>query len=298
MQLQSLRLFATVAAVGSFSVAAQRMHTVQSNVTAHVKKLEKELGVALFTRNGQIAPTPAGYLLLDHARRVLATHDEALAAFQDIEAPSGVLRIGAMETTAAVRLPDILAAYHARYPRVDLRLTTGTTADLVAALLDGTLDCAFIAGSVPHPRLYTAEAFSESLVLVSAGSQPDWPSPQRLIERPFLAFKQGCHYRHCIERLLAHQGVYGSRIFEFGSIDAILGCVAAGMGYALLPEAVVVAQQSRFAIDYLALPEDIGCVTTCWVAPQKPGWSPALAAFEQRVVHAGAPSGSSAGPAA
>lgn len=280
MQLQSLRLFMAVADTGSFSVAAQRRHTVQSNVTAHVKKLERELGVELFTRNGQVAPTPAGHLLVDHARRVLRAHDAALGAFQDTEVPSGVLRIGAMETTAALRLPEVLAAYHARYPRVDLCLTTGTTADMVAAVLDGVLDCAFVAGPVPHPQLYSAEIFRESLVLVTDQPRSGWPTTQELIDMPFLAFKQGCHYRHCIERLLGDRGVYGSRIFEFGSIDGILGCVAAGMGYALLPEAVVAAQQSRFAVHYLALPDHIGDVTTCWAALDKPGWSPALAAFE------------------
>ncbi|WP_198025195.1 LysR family transcriptional regulator [Salinisphaera hydrothermalis] len=99
-------LFVSVAETGSFSLAAQRMHTVQSNVTAHVKKLERELSVALFQRNGKVGLTSAGHRLLSHARRTLAAQDDALAVFRDSNTPSGVRRIGSMETTTAdVRLP-------------------------------------------------------------------------------------------------------------------------------------------------------------------------------------------------
>lgn len=283
MQLQSLRLFVSVAETGSFSLSAQRMHTVQSNVTAHVKKLERELGAALFQRNGQVCLTPAGHLLLSHARRTLAAHDDALAVFHETDTPSGALRIGSMETTAAVRLPTLLTRYHAAYPTVDLRLSTGSTADILAQLLEGALDCAFIAGPVPHSRLYTVDAFHESLVLVTDKPLPDLPSTDELLETPFLAFAQGCHYRHRIERLLDHLGIYGGRIFEFGSIEGILGCVAAGMGYALLPKTVVEAQRSGFAVHYLDLPTDVGHVVTRFAATDRAGWSPALVAFEQSV---------------
>ncbi|MES1952121.1 LysR family transcriptional regulator [Salinisphaera sp. S4-8] len=283
MQLHSLRLFAAVAENASFSGAAKQMHTVQSNVTAHIKKLETELGVVLFERQGGIHLTPAGHAFIPHAQRILAAHDNACAAFQDAQAPSGVLRIGSIESTAAVRLPDLLANYHKAYPGIEPRLTTGTTNDIVSQLLDGIIDCAFVAGTVPHSSLYCVEAFQESLVLVADAPIKTMPDSDTLLERPFLAFKQGCHYRHRIERLLAREGIAAARIFEFGSIDGILGCVAAGMGYALLPKTVVDAHRSRFAIHYLELAEEIGDVATWFAATAAVGWSPALIAFEQMV---------------
>ena len=286
MQLHSLRLFLSVADCGSFSAAAKKMHTVQSNVTAHIKKLETELGVALFVRQGHIHLTPAGRALMTHAERTLAAHDNALAAFQQSEDPSGVLRIGSIESTAAGRLPPPLAAYHERYPRIDLRLTTGTTTEIVARLLDGTLDCGFIAGPMPHTRLHSVEVFHESLVLVAGKPLAGMPSPEALMETPFLAFRQGCHYRHCVERLLGHRGIAGARIFEFGSIDGILGCVAAGMGYAMLPKTVVEAHQSRFAVHMLDLPAEIGDVVTRFAATATVGWSPALVSFERFALRA------------
>ena len=287
MQLQSLRLFEAVTTTGSFSHAARQLHTVQSNVTAHVKKLEVELGATLFERGSPIHLTPAGRTFQKHAARILAAHDETLALFQSAETPAGPLRIGAMESTMAVRLPAVLASYHARYPDVDLRVTTGTTADMTEKLLSGDLDCAFIAGPLVHTRLYSRDVFEESLVLVADRPLTELPSTETLAETPFLAFKQGCHYRHCIERFLAHLHVASARIFEFGSIDGILGCVAAGVGYALLPQGVVQARQSRLPIHDRALPDDIGTVVTRFAAPAVQGWSPALAAFA-RVVFPGA----------
>src|SRR2546427_12925297 len=82
MQLKSLRMFLAVCDSGSFGAAAQQLHTVQSNVTAHVKKLEDEAGVQLLERSAPVHATPAGRLLEQYARRMLADHDEALALLQ------------------------------------------------------------------------------------------------------------------------------------------------------------------------------------------------------------------------
>ncbi|RJS95127.1 LysR family transcriptional regulator [Salinisphaera sp. Q1T1-3] len=279
MTLHSLALFVALADAGSFSIAARRMHTVQSNVTAHIKKLEHELGVTLFERNGGVRLTPAGHTLMSHARDTLGAHEAALSAFRPSEPPRGVLHLGALESTAAVRLPDLLAAFHRRHIEVTLQLTTGTTAELLAGLAAGRLDAAFIAGErVPADR-WTRAAFRESLVLIGAEPLTAMPSAAALAETPFLAFRQGCHYRECIERLLARQGVSGTRIFELGSIDGILGCVAAGMGYGLMPASVVAAHRHRFGIHALPLPADLGEVTTHLVATAQHGWSPALSCF-------------------
>lgn len=283
MQLKSLRLFVAVAETGSFAKAAARCHTVQSNVTAHIKKLEQELDRDLFVRSRGIRLTSAGQTLLRHARRLLGGHDDALAALSDAAAPAGTLAIGAMETTAAIRLPAVLNAYHRQYPHVDLELSTGGTADLVDRLLEGALDCAFVAGPVSHPRLHSLFAFQETLVLVSGRPIDALPTPQQFMETPFLAFRQGCHYRQRIELLLASRGVTHGRIFDFGTVDGILGCVAAGMGFALLPRAAVIQHQHRLALHYCAIPRRIGDVTTHLALAHPSGWSPALEAFADTV---------------
>jgi DNA-binding transcriptional LysR family regulator len=131
----------------------------------------------------------------------------------------------------------------------------------------------------PQSRLQGWRVFEEELVLVTAFALPRFPDAAQLSAVPFLAFRQGCSYRQRIELLLAARGV-AARIMEMGSLDAILGCVAAGMGYGLLPRSVVQAQQHRFGVHITALPgalaQEVARVETWFVVPARQGWSPAL----------------------
>ncbi|WP_435101932.1 LysR substrate-binding domain-containing protein [Arhodomonas sp. AD133] len=279
MQLRSLRLFAAVAHTGSFVAAAERSHTVQSNVTAHIKKLEAELGRQLLTRSGRVGLTPAGRSLLRHAERLLALHDAAVAEVVDGSEPTGALRIGSLETAAAVRLPPLLAEFHAQHPAVNLELVTGTTAELLDRVTDGRLDGAFVAGEVPLAGWRVVDAFRERLVLVTPSTQQAPPDADHLGRTAFMAFRQGCSYRQRIELYLAERGVSAARIFEFGTVEAMLGCVAAGMGYAMLPQAIVSAQGPRFGVHGLALPGHVAEVVTRFVCPPLQAQSAALKAF-------------------
>ncbi len=181
MQLKSLRLLVAVADTGSFGAAAKRLHTVQSNVTTHIKKLEEELGVQLIHRAGRVRPTSAGLALVEYAVRMLTAHDEAVSLFKGQEKACGRLRIGAMETTTALRLSPILAAYHAAQPDVDIQIKTGPTAELVELLLNGQVDCVFVAGRLEHGRYHSLKAFSEQLVLVGSAPMTTMPSSQALL---------------------------------------------------------------------------------------------------------------------
>lgn len=279
MQLKSLRLFKAVAETGSFVAAAERLHTVQSNVTAHIKKLEEEVSAQLVHRNGPARLTSAGLALLEYAERMLSAHDEALALFKGGEAAWGRLRIGAMETTTALRLPPILATFHARHPEVHIELQTGPSADLVQLLLEGQVDCIFVAGRLEHRRFHQLKVFNEQLVLVGPAPMTAMPTAEKLLASAFLAFRQGCSYRQRIELLLSSFGVSAARVFEFGTLDAMLGCVSAGMGYTLLPRATVEAHRHRFDIHFLELPQPIAEVDTYFAAAAPATWTPALSRF-------------------
>lgn len=296
MQLKSLRMLEAVCDTGSFGAAAQLLHTVQSNVTAHVKKLEEETGAQLLERASPVHPTPAGRLLLEHARRMLRTHDLALAQLQGLDPQgasqvAGTLRIGSMETTAALRLPVLLAQLRRQHPGIDLELEAQPTAALLEALMAGRIDCAFVNGAAPQSGLQSWPVFREELVLVSGQPLTRFPTPQEFCASVFLAFRQGCSYRQRVELLMASQGVTAVRIMELGMLDTILGCVAAGMGYALLSRALVEAQQQRFGVHWISLPpglaEEFAWVDTCFVTGSVAGWSPALRAFAQLLgIHA------------
>lgn len=123
--------------------------------------------------------------------------------------------------------------------------------------MEGRFDCVFVSGYLERSRFHLRKAFAERLVLVSAEPLEAMPPAERLLCSTFLAFRQGCSYRQRIELLFAASGISAARIMEFGTLDAILACVAAGMGYALLPAATVEAQKYRFSIHSLELPDVI-----------------------------------------
>lgn len=278
MEMRSLKLFLAAADEGSFSRAARRMHTVQSNITSHVQKLEGELGVPLFDRAGRrVSLTWAGERLCDYARRLHALHDAALNEISGGGEPGGRLRLGAMETTAAVRLPTLLTHFTRQCPRVALTLQTGPSAQLEAAVLRGALDAAFVAGEA-DPGLQALAAFREELVLVGPGGQ-SLPRGEALAESTLLVFREGCTYRRRLEQFLASQGGHRGRIMEFGTLDGILGCVAAGMGVTALPRSTALRHQDRFRLSVAALPRRFAEALTYLVYRAESWRSPALGAF-------------------
>lgn len=254
MELSDLQTFATVARTGGITRAAEALNTVQSNVTQRIKALEAEIGTILFERHSRgMTLTGAGRRLLPYAQRMAALSREALFAARDDGEPRGPLVIGSMETTAAVRLPALLADFHRRFPAVTLSLRTAPTADLVTSVLDGTLDGAFVAGPIEHGDLTSVTAFAEELVLLSAkrfatlaslraGTPESGPTA--------LVFRTGCTYRHRLEQLFTELGWPSAARCELGTLDGMIGCVAAGMGVALLPRAV--AERSEL-IDRITL---------------------------------------------
>src|SRR5215210_282454 len=154
MDVADLVTFEAVARSGSMTRAAQELVTVQSNVTARVQRLEQELGVPLFYRHSRgVTLTSAGERLTPYAERIRQLMEEARHAVQEASHPGGPLRVGSLETTASLRLPPILTAYATAYPDVDIILQTGTTAELVAAVLDRRMEAALVAGPIAHPDL-------------------------------------------------------------------------------------------------------------------------------------------------
>jgi len=243
MELSDIQTFAAVARTGGITRAAEELNTVQSNVTQRVKALEAEIGTPLFERHSRgMTLTGAGKRLLPYAQRMAALSREAVLAARDDGEPKGPLAIGSMETTAAVRLPPLLADFHRRFPAVRLSLRTATTTDLVASVLDGTLDGAFVAGPIAHADLTATSAFREEMVLVSARR---WSSLAELRAGTpesgptALVFRTGCTYRQRLEQIFVEFGWPSAARFELGTLDGMIGCVAADMGVTLLPRAVV-----------------------------------------------------------
>src|SRR5262249_44864629 len=149
-----LNFFLAVATAGGIGRAASELNTVQSNVTQRIRALEAQLGVQLFHRSKKgVTLTSMGGRLLPYASRIRELFAEAQRAVKDEAAPGGELRIGSMETTAALRLPPLLTQYAIAYPNVDVQIETGPTAVLVESVLSRKLDGAFVSAPVNHIEL-------------------------------------------------------------------------------------------------------------------------------------------------
>jgi DNA-binding transcriptional LysR family regulator len=266
MDAAALRIFRAVADTGSVIAAAERVNSVPSNVSTRIRKLESTAGSQLFFRESRgMRLTPAGEILKDYADRILALTDEARIALQDAAGDGGSLRLASMESTAAARLPPLLAAFHQAHPRVRLSLTTGTTAAVIDAVLERRADWGFVGGPVDHERLEGRVVFVEEMVLAVPHAVTGVADAET---RTMLAFRPGCSYRAHTETWLRQKGRPPKTVMEFGTLDGILGCVAAGMGITLLPRVVVEAPSWAGRVRALTLEDTPNRIET-WLIRHK-----------------------------
>lgn len=280
MDAIDLRVFEAVARNGSMNRAALELNTVQSNVTARVKALEDELGVSLFQRHARgVNLTPAGRRMLPFSARMLKLLADAAAAARDDGIPNGSLVIGTLETTAAVRLPGVLAQFAQSFPKVRPTIRTGTTCSLIHDVIDCQLEGAFVAGPVEHVELEQTPIFREELVLVTSRSIQGIRDLGQTKDLKTIVFRLGCSYRSRLDHMLTRHGYVVSEPLEYGSLDAIIGCVAAGVGITLLPRAVVAAAARAGQVSIHELAPEYSQVETLFIRRRDSYVSSALTAF-------------------
>jgi len=282
MEISDLKIFLAVAQQGSISRAAEELHYVQSNVTARIKQLEERLGASLFHRKSRgVELTASGQLLLGYAQRIVRLTREAEEAISDQSEPRGKLLIGSMETTAAVRLPPLLAGYHRSYPQVELNLVTGSSAEILKRLLAYQIDGALVAGEISQEGLLVEKAYEEEMVLVTPA---DIDEPGQLTNFKILVLRADCACRSQLEKWLQTTGRLPYQIIEIGSIEGIIGCVAAGMGVGFMPRSVVDKAHIRKVCSLHTLPDNFGTLTTWFVRRHTDNTSKAMQAFRDLVV--------------
>ena len=265
MDLSDLTIFSAVVREGSVTRAAERLHRVQSNVTTRIRQLEEDLCVALFVREGKrLHLAPAGQVLLDYADRLIALAGEARSAVQDAR-PRGTFRLGAMESTAAVRLPGLLSEYHRRHPEVVLELRTGNPLVLGSAILAGELDGALVAEPVADVPFEKTFAFDEELVIVAPANHPPIGKKSGL-PPTIIVFEHGCPHRKRLEDWYASRREMPERTIEIASYHAMLGCVVAGMGISLIPRSVLTTfpERRRLSVHRLAKAENCAQTVLIW----------------------------------
>ncbi len=255
IDLDSLDIFCAVVKEGGIVKASDVLHRVQSNVTTRIKQLESRLGVALFRRHGRtIALTQEGQVLLQYAHRLLRLADETDATLR-AGRPCGTFRLGSLESTAGTRLPALLSRYHRSYPDVTIELATGTSTALVKRVHEFEIEAAFVSEPFSAPGLHARPVFDEELVLISTKDQRAITHPDDIGLCTLIAFANGCSYRKLLEEWIGRAKVMPVRVLEFASYQAIIACVAAGTGVAIVPRSVLATLRSAVDVRQHELPE-------------------------------------------
>lgn len=284
MDAADLKVFEAVARLGGMNRAAEELNTVQSNVTQRIKRLEEDLGTGLFDRHSRgVSLTAAGKRLLPYARDIRNTLDDARRAVIDDGTPTGALTLGALETTAALRLNQHFTNFVARHPGVDLTLRTGTTAELIAMTLNREVEGAFCCGPVDHPELVSRTVFHEELVILSA---PDQTHLDDVLSKPdvrLIVLRAGCSYRQRMEEVLIRRGVVGTRLLEFGTLEVIIGSVSAGLGITMLPKNLIGHTWDAGRVAVHTLPRTDASVDTLYIQRKDTRQSSAASAFCEMV---------------
>lgn len=239
MDIADLKTFISIVDSGGITAAAKRLHRVPSSITARIQQLECSLGVQLFLREKKrLLLTREGQSLYNYAQRIVMLVQEAENKIKQ-DQPGGKFRLGAMDSMAATRLPEPLAALYSQYPDIALDLTTGISRTLYELLLDNQLDAAFIADAPKDDRLERIAVYEEALVLISPANHKPIKKPGDIKDSTVLAFKDGCSYRDRLVSWFHAADIQPMRIAEMSSYHAILGGVSAGMGVATVPTPIL-----------------------------------------------------------
>jgi DNA-binding transcriptional LysR family regulator len=265
VQFQQLQYFVAVAETRHFTRAAELVHVAQPSLSQQIKALERELGADLFLRaRGNITLTDAGEALLPLARRILADADTARHEVQElVQLRSGRVRLGATPSVCTGLLPDVLRAFHDRYPGIRLLIEEGGSHDLVRELARGALDLALVVLPLPtpSPALTTVELLREDLVVVSSPESAAPGGPGRRTVRiadlegeRLVMFRHGYDLRELTVAACRAEGFEPDFAVEGGEMDAVLGFVRAGLGLAVVPRMVAARSGRGLRVTPLARP--------------------------------------------
>jgi len=271
MDLKQLEHFIAVAELRNFTRAAERLHIVQSGLSASIRALEAELGAPLFIRTTRrVDPTPTGQAFLTEARRVLAAAADARLVVDQMQGlQRGTLSIGLIQgVTPLVDVAEILGRFRARCPKVEIRVVSGGSLPLIEGVRSGALDLAFtqFAGALPRGVAGWMLA-CEPLVAVCA---PDHALAGRhgvtlaaLVEEVFVDLHPDWGTRQLVDHAFAAQHLSRRSSYEVDDLATQLDLVAHGLGIALVPEGVIAHRledrgAERLGVAALADPE------ICW----------------------------------
>src|SRR5436190_2234429 len=174
MDVRDLEVFLSVAKHLNYTRAGNEVNLSQPSVSVRIKQLEDELGMELFEQLGKkIALTEGGLLLLPHARRVIAAIRDAKHAVEELQGlERGSLRIGASTTPGMYLVPQIIARFKERYPKIEVHLGIEDTRQVEEDIIRNEYDFGFVGGHLAGDEVEVLPWITDQLVLVVATKHP------------------------------------------------------------------------------------------------------------------------------
>lgn len=243
MDLRQLAALTAIADTGTFSAAADALHTVQSNVSTHVARLERELGAVLVDRAaGRL--TEEGEVVVARARRITGELDALVADVASLRSDViGNVHLGVIGTTGRWLMPPLLTAMTERHPGVRISVIEGNTTALLPSLVAGRIDLALLNLPVEDPDIEITPLFAEDLIVVAPSGHPlaasDEVSMAELAEHELLLTPPGTSIRVALDGAAADAGVTLQAKAELDGVRLIASLAFEGFGAAVLPASAV-----------------------------------------------------------
>jgi DNA-binding transcriptional LysR family regulator len=239
MTLKHLEALYWVWRLGSFTAAAERLHSTQSAISMRIRDLEEALGQELFDRTARAARlTAKGQELVGYAERVMELMAEIKARIGDPTIVSGIVRIGVTEYVALTWLPDLVRELNARFPRVTLEMNVDLTLSLLDKLRGGEIDLAMLPGPIVQPGLRNISlGFVEFAWMASPALKiPDRSlTPRDLDNWPILTLSKTSNLYAQLERWFEESGAVGRRTDTCNSLSVLASWTISGLGIGYLP---------------------------------------------------------------
>lgn len=251
MELTQLDFFTAVVEEGSFSKAAERVYRTQPAVSIAIRRLEEEVGAALFERS-QKTPTltEAGALVYDYAKRMLALRDQARDTVAELRSlKRGRVRIGANESTSLYLLPHLILQYREEHPNVKVEIYRHVSERLPREVLDRNVDFALLAFEPEDSDLKSFPILRDELVLIMHPShrlaKQDSVTVKELGKESFLAHNVKTASRHKVIEVFAQHHTPLNITLELATVETIKRFVQLRIGLAFVPRMCVREELER-----------------------------------------------------
>jgi LysR family hydrogen peroxide-inducible transcriptional activator len=262
MEFRQLMYTIQIAAERNFSRAAEKLHIAQPSLSQQLSKLEKELGVLLFKRStNSVELTHAGSVFVNRARQIIDMTEQLHREMEDLaDLRRGRVVVGSVPVTGSHVLPDVLPAFRAAYPDIQVVLIEETSKRLEELTVSGSTDVCLLSLPIEEPALAYQPVIEEEICLAVppdhplAGRTGGKPVPiGELREESFILLKKGQGFRAIAHNLCKTAGFDPTVVFESGNIETVQALVAAGMGISFVPKMITRSDWSGRAPVYLSL---------------------------------------------